>query len=118
MIAAMLGTKPAKFYFFEELENGIHPTRLYLLLQLIEQKVSGGAIQVIATSHSPQLLGFLSEQSRADAALLYRLENQPDGRIRRILDIPEAERLLREGNIARLHASGWFENVVEFDEEE
>jgi len=58
MIAAMLGTKPARFYFFEELENGIHPTRLYLLLQLIEQKVTGGKIQVVATSHSPQLLGF------------------------------------------------------------
>ncbi len=69
MLAAMLGTKPARFYFFEELENGIHPTRLHLLLQLIEHKVSGGAIQVVATSHSPQLLGFLSEKSRADAAL-------------------------------------------------
>ena len=58
MIAAMLGPKPAKFYFIEELENGIHPTRLHLLLQLIEQKVAEGNIQVVATSHSPQLLGF------------------------------------------------------------
>ena len=114
MIAAMLGTKPAKLYFFEELENGIHPTRLSLLLQLIEHKVSGGEIQVVATSHSPQLLGFLSEKARASAALVYRLEDQPDARIRRILEIPEAQRVLREQDLARLHASGWLEDAVAF----
>ncbi len=38
MIAALLGPKPAKMYFFEELDNGLHPTRLYLLLQLAEKK--------------------------------------------------------------------------------
>ncbi len=116
MIAAMLGTKPARFYFFEELENGIHPTRLYLLLQLIEQKVTGGKIQVVATSHSPQLLGFLSEKARGDAALVYRLENECDARIRRILEIPEAERVLREQDLARLLASGWLEDAVAFSE--
>src|SRR5262249_38629135 len=35
MIAALLGPQPARHYFFEELDNGIHPTRLGLLLQLI-----------------------------------------------------------------------------------
>jgi predicted ATPase len=114
MIAAMLGTKPARFYFFEELENGIHPTRLYLLLQLIEQKVKGGRIQVVATSHSPQLLGFLSENARAHAALVYRLENHPDARILPIMKIPEADRVLREQNLARLLASGWLEDAVAF----
>ncbi len=114
MIAAMLGTKPAKFYFFEELENGIHPTRLHLLLQLIEQKVSEGKIQVVATSHSPQLLGFLSEKARKDAALVYRLPDQPDAKIRPILQIPEVERILKEQDLARLHSSGWLEDAVAF----
>jgi predicted ATPase len=114
MIAAMLGTKPAEFYFVEELENGIHPTRLHLLLQLIEQKVSEGKIQVVATSHSPQLLGFLSEEARADAALLYRLPDQPDARIQPIMTIPEVKRILQEQDLARLHSSGWLEDAVAF----
>lgn len=42
LIAAMFSPDPARFYFFEELDNGIHPTRLHLLLQLIEQSVQGG----------------------------------------------------------------------------
>ena len=116
VIAAMLGTKPARFYFFEELENGIHPTRLHLLLQLIEQKVGGGDIQVVATSHSPQLLGFLSERARDDAALVYRLENQTNARIRGITQIPEAQRVLQEQDLASLHGSGWLEDAVAFME--
>jgi predicted ATPase len=40
MIAALLEPEPAQFYFFEELDNGIHPTRLNLLLQLIDRQLN------------------------------------------------------------------------------
>ncbi|HEX8822878.1 MAG TPA: AAA family ATPase [Archangium sp.] len=115
-IAALLGPTPANFYFFEELENGIHPTRIHLLAALIERKVSEGAIQVIASSHSPQLLGLLGQASLKHAALVYRSEGRSDARIRRILDIPEAARVLQEQDLARLHASGWLEDAVAFAE--
>ena len=114
MIAALYGPKPARFYFFEEIDNGIHPTRLHLLLQLIEQRVAKGDVQVVATTHSPQLLGFLSEESRQSAALIYRLQGHPEGRIKRILDIPDAKLVLEQQNLSRLHESGWLENAVEF----
>jgi predicted ATPase len=115
-IAALLGPNPASFYFFEELENGIHPTRLHLLTALIERKVSEGQIQVVASSHSPQLLGLLGPASLEHAALVYRSEGRSDARLRRILDIPEAARVLREQDLARLHASGWLEDAVAFAE--
>lgn len=115
-IAALLGPNPASFYFFEELENGIHPTRLHLLTALIERKVSERNIQVVASSHSPQLLGLLGPASLEHAALVYRSEGRSDARIRRILDIPEAARVLREQDLARLHASGWLEDAVAFAE--
>lgn len=114
MIAALLGPEPAQFYFFEELENGIHPTRLHLLLQLIEQEVKGGAIQMLATTHSPQLLGLLSPDALQHASLVYRLQGAPDARIKRILDIPEARRLLEKQDLAELHAYGWLEDAVSF----
>lgn len=114
MIAAMLGPDPARFYFFEELDTGIHATRLYLLLQLIEQSVAGGRIQVVATTHSPPLLGFLSESARESASLVYRLPGQPDAHIRKIVDIPEARHILQTRSLGRLLESGWLENAVAF----
>ncbi len=114
IIAALLGADAAHFYFFEELDNGIHPTRLHLLLQLIERKVTQGTIQVLATTHSPQLLRLLNSQSLEYASLIYRLSDRPDAQIKRILDIPDARRVIEEQDLARLHESGWLEDAVEF----
>lgn len=118
MMAALIGPKPARFYFFEELDNGIHPTRLHLLLQLIERKVGEGAIQMVATSHSPQLLAALSRQSLEAASLVYRFAERPEARIKRILDLPEAQRIVQKQDMTRLLSSGWLEDAVAFSEGE
>ena len=118
MMAALLAPEPARFYFIEELENGIHPTRLHLLLELIERQVAARNIQIVATTHSPQLLGLLSKESLKYASLIYRLEGSSDARIKRILNIPDAKRVIEEQNLVRLHASGWLEDAVEFMDSE
>jgi predicted ATPase len=117
ILAAIFGPEPASFYFIEELETGIHPTRLSLLIDLIENQAKRRGIQIVATSHSPQLLQFLSEESLEQASLIYRLPNHPDGRIKRIIDIPEARRVIKEQPIWVLHASSWFEDVLDLTED-
>ncbi|MDY6803070.1 MAG: ATP-binding protein [Cyanobacteriota bacterium] len=114
MSAVLLGPNPAKFYFFEELENGIHPSRLHLLIQLIEQQVSRRNICLVATTHSPQLLRLLSKKNLEFASLTYRLPERVDGGIKRIMDIPDARRVIEEQDLARLHEAGWLEDVIYF----
>jgi predicted ATPase len=111
-LAAFLGPHRSSFYFFEELENGIHPTRLGLLLDLVENQVKNKGIQVVATTHSPQLLGRLSDASLEHASLIYRLEDQPDARIIRVLDMPHARRIIKKSGAAHLAAEGWFESTA------
>jgi predicted ATPase len=113
MLAALFTPQPAPLYFIEEIENGIHPTRLHLLIELLEKKAAEG-IAIIATTHSPQLLNLVNEKTLNHAALIYRLENQADSRIKRIVEIPDAKRVIEEQNISLLHASGWFEDMMEF----
>jgi predicted ATPase len=117
ILAAIFGPEPATFYFIEELENGIHPTRLGLLVDLIEHQAKRRGIQIVATSHSPQLLQFLSEGSLEHASLVYRLPDHTDGRIKRIIDIPEARRVIKEQPVWVLHASSWFEDVLDLTED-
>jgi predicted ATPase len=116
MIAAFLGPDPARFYFFEELETGLHPTRLHLLLELIETQASRGFTQVIATTHSPQLLTLLGPQALESAVLAYRLHNRGDQRLIRIVELPDARRVLAKHDLTRLHATGWLEDAAEFGE--
>ena len=71
-------------------------------------------IQVVVTTHSPQLLGRLSESSLEHASLIYRLEDQPDSRIIRVLDMPDARRLIKKYGAADLAVSGWFNDTAHY----
>ena len=118
VLAALTSPKRSQTYFFEEIENAIHPTRLHLLLQLLEQQVSRDDVQVVATTHAPHLLGLLNRESLESAVLTYRLEGHPDAHVQRIVDLPEARQIIEEQNLARLHEAGWLENSIAFQEAE
>lgn len=118
ILASLLSEDHDQFYCFEELENGIHPAQLHLLIQLIEEQVGAGKKQVLATTHSPQLLNFLSPESLAHAALVYRLPGETQGHIQPILQIPQAQDLIAKYGSGDLHQSHWFENAMYFLSEE
>jgi predicted ATPase len=112
VIAALLGPEHADLYFIEELENGIHPTRIDLLLQLIEQSVAAEDIQVMATTHSPQLLRLLNEETLGAASVVYRHEGRPEAQITRVKDIPYVDEVLERKDLGRLFESGWLEDSL------
>lgn len=114
ILAALLGRERGKCYFIEEIDNGLHPARLHLLVELIERQTAAGHVQVIASTHSPQLLDLLSPASREHASLIYRLPDSDDARITRIVDLPNAKDVLQSDSLAELHASGWLENAAAF----
>ena len=116
ILAALRGPEPAGLYFVEELENGIHPTRVRLLLQLIEKTTAAGRTQVVATTHSPNLLGLISPASQGHASVVYRAEEETESRIRSILELPDARRVVGNRGLAALHAAGWLENAASFDD--
>ena len=110
--------EPAGFYFFEELENGFYPARMHLLLDLIERQAAQNTVQVVASTHSAHLLNLVSATTLESASFIYRLPEHSSGRIKRILSIPQARRVMTKPNIARLHAAGWLEHAVFFQDEE
>ncbi len=118
LLAALLGNQRSRFYFFEEPENGIHPNRLSLLLQLMEQEVSNGSMQIVITTHSPLLLNFLSPESLEYASLMYRIGDRTESRITKIMDIPNARELVVNEGLSSLLDSGWLEDAMYFLEDE
>ena len=61
ILAVLLNDRISGTYFFEDIDSGIHPNRLWLLLELIEHQTAKGNIQVITTTHSPALLGWMND---------------------------------------------------------
>ena len=117
-LTAMLSPSPVNgCYFFEEIDSGLHPSRLHLLTQLIEGQVRTGKRQVIATTHSPQLLSFLSPETVDDVIVAYRMREDSSQRMRKLADIPDAQRLVREHSIVDLHSRSWFEDAIFFSQD-
>lgn len=109
-LGALLGTKRASLYFFEELENGIHPNRIHLLLELLHQTTAKGHPQVIATTHSPALLNFLRDRALDDALVVAR--GKSGSVVRRFGDMPIATQ--DRTKAGDLLGSGWFETTAAF----
>ena len=123
ILAAMMGkrsTSPS-IYVFEEIDTGIHPSRLWLLLDLIEGQTAKGGLQVITTTHSADLLTMISNETFKSTSVVCRLPDTDDSVIRSVCDLPRSEKLRTSQGLGRLHASGWMEDVISFaveDEEQ
>lgn len=114
MLAALLGENSAGLYFFEEIDNGIHPSRMHLLLNLIEGITAKGAVRVVTTTHSPELLTLVNDQTFGSTSVVYRDENADDGIIRPVTELPKAGELRKSQGLGRLHTSGWMEDALAF----
>ena len=116
ILAALLSEEFEGIYFIEEIDNGIHPARLHLLLDLIERQTAKGKIQVVATTHSPDVLNLINDTTFENAVVVYRDEDSADAVIRRVAELPNTRELRKSQGLGRLHASGWMENVLSFAE--
>jgi hypothetical protein len=91
----------------EELENGIHPARLALLVRMLEQATAtSSAVQVIASTHSPTVLDWLS-QDTLDASLAIGWD--ADEQCSHVVSLGEAARKGANASttIGMLQAEGW-----------
>ncbi|MCK4258551.1 MAG: AAA family ATPase [Halanaerobiales bacterium] len=117
MLAALFSPKPGKIYFFEEIENGIHPTCLHLLVQLLEQRAKATGIQIIVSTHSPLILDYLSEESLEYASLIHRNDAKLGSKIIPLTQIENFGDVKSIERLSGLHAEGWFETIMSLLEE-
>ena len=116
MLVSLLGPNPAGIYFLEEMDNGIHPNRLRLLVELIERQTERGGIQVVTTTHSPTLLTLINDNTFENTSITYRDEESEDAIIRPVSGLPRARDLRKSRSLGRLHESGWMEDALAFTE--
>ena len=115
LLAALLGEGP-RLCVFEEIDNGIHPSRLHLLVELIEEQTRKGDLQVVTTTHSPDLLATIGDETFLSTSVVCRCAGRSDAIIRPAAELPNVDVLRRTRGIDRLHATGWMENILFFTE--
>ena len=115
LLTAMLDAEVDSVYFFEEIDTGLHPARLSLLVDLIERQTTKRRFQVVTTTHSPELLSVISDETFDKMSVVYRDEDSDDGIIRCVSELHNVRDLRDSQGLARLHSTGWMENVLGFE---
>ena len=116
VLAALLDDNLLGLYFFEEIDTGIHPARQWLLLELIEKQAAERGIQVISTTHAPDLLTFVNDSTFEHLAVVGRLEDSDDAIIRPVAELPNAKKLRTSQGLGRLLSGAWMETALAFTE--
>lgn len=111
-IVALLTAEKGSLLLVEEIENGLHPERVHLLVQLLEAVTVERGVQVIATTHSPRVLAALSTEGLHAAVLFARVEGEPGTITRRLGDLPKLDEVVARRGIDDLFSTGWLERAL------
>ena len=111
LAAALFQPDMPGLILLEEIENGIHPTRLRLLVELLRSRAGDGGPQILATTHSPVVLAWLTE---ADYAHTFFCSRDADGLsvIRPLTEIPQFGDIIKRTPLSGLFAEGWLETAL------
>lgn len=115
LIVAVLTAPTGSILLLEEIENGLHPSRVHLLVQLVEAVTKERDVQVIATTHSAQVLEALSPENLRDAVLFARQKEDSEAVgtvMRRFAELPRFDQVIETQSIEDLYLSRWLENVL------
>ncbi len=112
LLAAIFGAEEPGLYFFEDIDNGIHPARLWHLIDLLENPAVRRGLQIVATTHSPNLLNWVSDETFENVTVVYRNEDSDDSVIKPVAELPDARKLRKTQGLDTLHATGWMEDVL------
>lgn len=96
----------------EEIGDGLHSTRIKLLVEYLEAVTRAREIQVIATTHSPVVLEWLSDEALRNVVVFGRVPDHEGTLMRRLADLPHFDETVARTGIEELFTTGWLEMAL------
>ena len=111
LTAAFFQPDMPRTLILEEIENGIHPSRLRLLVDLLKARTSEeGGPQIMASTHSPVIVDWLKEEDLAHCFLCRHDESTGVSLIQPLSELPRFAELSKTQAAGDLFIEGWMEN--------
>jgi predicted ATPase len=111
-LLALRTADPGSVVLIEEIEAGLHPTRIRLLVEYLEAVTRERNIQVIATTHSPVVLQWLSDETLRNVVAFGRVPEHEGTLMRRLGDLPHFNEVVARAGIEELFTTGWLEMAL------
>ncbi|MCY4488636.1 MAG: AAA family ATPase [Deltaproteobacteria bacterium] len=100
--SAVLSAPENGIVVVEEIDNGVHPSRVETLLERIAQVATDRRLQILITTHNPALLDALPSIAVPQVVFCYRDKVSGSSRLIRLEDIPDYPKLVIQGPLGRL----------------
>lgn len=112
IVTALLTLPEGTQLVIEEVDNGLHPSRSDLLLQMIRTIGGQRNIDVLVSTHNPALLDELGPEMVPYVLVAYRDPKDGDSRLKPLEEISDLPKLMASGRLGALAASRALENSL------
>lgn len=116
LAAALLTADNGSMVIIEEVDNGVHPSRVNKLLQSINEIAKEKQLTVLISSHNPALLDALPTDAIPAVVFCYRDPDSGHSRLIRMQDIPDYPELIAQDSLGDLLTRGIIERFVKQQE--
>ena len=115
IVVTMLTTKMNKLVVIEEVDNGLHPSRSQILLEMLKDLGAERNIDVIITTHNPALLNEAGTTMIPFITVAHRT-HAGESELTLLETIDELPKLIASGNIGDLTSAGKIESALAKEE--
>lgn len=112
IVTAMLTRQPRSLLVIEEVDNGLHPSRAHILIEMLKELGKKRSIDVIVTTHNPALLDAAGVSMVPFITVVHRDETTGASKLTLLEDLHQLPKLMAYGTLGRLSMEGQLEMAV------
>jgi predicted ATPase len=112
ILTALLTRPRASLLVIEEVDNGLHPSRARLLLDMLKSVGSQRGVDILVTTHNPALLDAMGTEMVPFITVANRDPATGYSVLTLLEDIAQLPKLLAQGPIGRLSSQGLIEKSI------
>ncbi|MDM8548264.1 ATP-binding protein [Candidatus Venteria ishoeyi] len=113
ILIALLTRPEGSLLVIEEVDNGLHPSRMHLLIQAMQEIGRERNIDVLVTTHNPALLDDLEPEMMPFVQVVHRDPKTGASKITPLDDIEQLPKLLASGSLGKITTRGNLEENLE-----
>jgi predicted ATPase len=112
ILTALLTRPKSSLLVVEEVDNGLHPSRARLLLEVLQNVGKQRGVDVLVTTHNPALLDAMGSKMVPFITVAHRDPVSGVSVLTLMEDIVQLPKLLAQGQIGRLSSEGLIEKTL------
>ncbi|UAL08567.1 AAA family ATPase [Caulobacter segnis] len=112
ILTALLTRPKGSLLVVEEVDNGLHPSRSNLLLDMLKEVGTNRSVDVMVTTHNPALLDAMGTRMVPFITVVHRDVSTGVTHLTLLEDIEQLPKLLAQGPVGRLSSKGLIEGAL------